>query len=166
MSNLQPNYMKNQMQAVAAQAAIGQESVCRTVTFAITGDAVSDCMAGLRKVCDESGLSARQIQFIFQCYVALYKDAADLHDKDQADRELRNQKIRAVDWSGTQPMPFLGGSPSVPAPTYTARYAEPWDESNPEFVKFRARIIAEMTSNAQSGTHSPSTMRPDSRGGS
>lgn len=73
-------------QSVTAQAAIAQESVVKTITFALTGDDISDAMAGIRKVCDTSGLSARQVQYLFECYAKLYKDAADQLDLDAEER--------------------------------------------------------------------------------
>lgn len=161
MSNLQPNYMKNQMQSVAAQAAIGQERVTSNVMFAITGDIEVDFVAAIM-ACFQSfagmpsatnvGDGNRMAERVCEYLARRFKDQADVNEKIT----LRQEKA-----FGTI------GLAGIPSPTnYATGSGKPWDESNPEFVKSRARLIAAMTSNAQSGTHSPSTMRPDSVGGS
>lgn len=80
-------------QSVATQAALVGESIFQEVRWARTGDAVSDCMAGIRAVCDHSGLSARQVQYMMECYVKLYKDAADDNDLRLGEASLVNRQV-------------------------------------------------------------------------
>lgn len=158
--------MSNQMQSVAAQAAIGQEPVTKTFTVAITGDSCSDLMAAITRVADDSGLSARQVQYIFECYAKLYKDAADANDRDVEMRqgteqtkinELMRQLQAERDRSMAQP-----ASPWDIKTTYAAPGL-----SEMEYRKFIAEMKARGMRNAdQSGIHSPSTIRPDSAAGS
>lgn len=85
-----------QQAGVTMQNALTGERSFKRIEFAITGDAVSDCMAGIRKVCDDSGLSVRQVQFMMECYANLYKDAADDTDKKLAARRI-TEEVRSVD---------------------------------------------------------------------
>jgi hypothetical protein len=69
-------------QAQTVANALSGEKAFETVRFAITGDACADLMSAMRACADRSGLSARQVQLIFECYAALYKESADQHDRD------------------------------------------------------------------------------------
>lgn len=147
-SKFMPTSSMNAMQSVAGAAAIGQERVTRQLTVAITGDASSDLMAAIRRVADDSGLSARQVQYIFECYVKLYKDAADQNDRDSA----QQQSFYKDDWARTI------------AEKAKAHYDSSSGTDQTAFEEMKQVMLTRKAD--QSGTHSPSTMRPDSVGGS
>ena len=135
----------SQMQAVAAQAAINQEPVIRTHHVAITGDAIADLLAAIRVVCDASSLSARQIQYLFECYAKLYKDAADQNDVDAEQRRMFAQGMQSALHPG--PLPYsISSSPNTCG----------------DSAFFEAARSAIMGKVYQSGTHTPSTHTPDS----
>jgi hypothetical protein len=91
-----PASQSGQAQTVAN--ALSGEKSFETVRFAITGDACADLMSAIRACSDSSGLSARQVQLIFECSAALYKEAADQHD-----RVVLNQNQRVVNPMYPQP---------------------------------------------------------------
>lgn len=150
------------MQSVAATAAIGQEPVTRQLTVAITGDACSDLMAAIRRVADDSGLSARQVQYIFECYAKLYKDAADQNDRASAQHSalikqhqdrVMAERVEPMHVPPTFPWQTTSGGAGLPA------YDLSSGTDQTAFEELKRKVI-------QSGTHSPSTIRPDSVGGS
>lgn len=162
------------MSGVAAAAAIAQEPVIKRFEIAITGDDVSDLMAGIRKVCDESGLTARQVQFVFECYAKLYKDTADGHERALADwrDKCGSPPPRGTTTSSGTAAHLLDGYAGTGAdmdPFYRALKdcvmpGTPSGLSEPEYRKLRELMRTEANLGAQSGTHSPSTNRPDSIG--
>lgn len=149
----------NAMQSVAGAAVIGQERVTRQLTVAITGDACSDLMAAIRRVADDSGLSARQVQYILECYTKLYKDAADQNDRDSAEQSVQSALIKKQ--RGTPPFPWQTTSGGAGLPAYDLSSGT--DQT--AFEELKRQVHRSMTI-GQSGTHSPSTIRPDSVGGS
>lgn len=177
------NSNSQKMQSVAAQSAIGQTPVIQRVEFAITGDGIADLVAGIRRVCDESGLSARQIQFVFECYVKLYADTADRFDKED---EWRKQFPVKPDPGYSAPSPWPGGHVPTSSPWETAGTTaefRPSDEARDAMrkklasmeVKARALWREERENQARaamgaisghSGTQTPSIIEPDSVGGS
>jgi hypothetical protein len=78
-------------QAQTVANALSGEKAFETVRFAITGDACADLMSAMLACADRSGFSARQVQLIFECYAALYKESADQHDRDWRDWQQKQR---------------------------------------------------------------------------
>lgn len=138
--------MNNQMQAVAAQAAIGQEPVTRRVEFAITGDLETDFAAAILACFNQlpgmeqgpqppTGDGNRMAQRVCEYLAQRFKAQAEANERHTA-------RIEAMQY----PAPDRTMSRIPPFPS-------PYD-------------LTIGSTGAQSGTHSPSTYRPDSTGAS
>jgi hypothetical protein len=162
----------NQMGAVAATAAIAQEPVTQTVRFSITGDTETDfiaaimaCFEAMRSEphpapsTDSNRMAQRVCEYLAGRFKAQAEDndrRADRHSEPANDqlrelaRQLREQEHRdsAKTWAGSAES-RVTKSEMERASTHA--------KSLYEKVRSKPDI-----SPAQSGTHSPSIIRPDS----
>ncbi len=127
------------MQGVAAQAAIGQEPVTRSIQFAITGDPCTDLMAGITMLIKTGGdISTGQVIIILDTMKRLYEHAADEFEKSQVQRKDLQKMMRDQLGSPSENEKPSGWDTVITGGTTPLGPDPEW----------RAKVISEMVRNA------------------